>query len=461
MPLRAHLPHACGVYIMRGADGHVLYVGKAKDLAKRVSQYFNPNKPDLKNQTLAPLIRKIDYLSCASEREALVWERRLIYRHQPFFNALWKDDKSYPYIKLSLQEDFPRLSVVRKKLRDKAAYFGPYPNVSAVRSLLKLLWRRKIFPLRPCEYAFSLQHPLAQKKIRSCLYYHTGECPAPCAGRISPEDYRRIAKDAHCFFSGRFSQLRKRLTGEMAAASSSMDFERAARCRDNARALEHMSEQVRYEEIRPEQVESGLRDSSAVTDLQEALGLKTPPHHIECIDISHLFGRQTVASVVCFMAAEPHTAHYRRMRIQRTAAQNAKDSAPAEESGGNDDFASMAEAVERRLRGLIKEGSPLPDLLLVDGGKGQLSAAENALQALKLHVPLAALAKREEEVFLSGRPEPLILERRRPALRLLQRLRDEAHRFAVKYHRLLRKKALLGDRKGPPAEPPKKKGASP
>ncbi|MEK7745510.1 MAG: GIY-YIG nuclease family protein, partial [Elusimicrobiota bacterium] len=249
LAVRRGVPHACGVYIMRDAAMSVLYVGKAKDLAKRVAQYFNPNKPDLKNQVLAPLVRKIDYIHCASEREALLWERRLIGRHQPFFNSMWKDDKSYPFVKISLEEEFPRFCVVRKKHRDGGAYFGPYPQVSSIRRLLRTLWKRKLFPLRACDYSFSSEKPLPQKKIKSCLYYHTRECPAPCAGRISPKDYRAIARNAVLFFSGRTRHLKERFTGEMSAASAALDYERAALLRDNVAALEHMSERVRFQEV--------------------------------------------------------------------------------------------------------------------------------------------------------------------------------------------------------------------
>lgn len=428
-PGRRHLPHACGVYIMRDAAMRVLYVGKAIDLAKRVAQYFNFNKPDLKNQALAPLVRKIDYLACSSEREALIWERKLIRRHQPFFNSLWKDDKSYPYVKVSLEEEFPRLRVVRRKRRDGGAYFGPYPHVSAVRSLLKALWRRKVLPLRPCDYAFSSERPLDPAKIKSCLYYHTGECPAPCAGRIGPAAYRRIARDAVLFFEGRFDRLKERLRAEMKKASRKLEFERAGRLRDSVQALEHMEERVLYEEVRPAKVAARLDASRGVSDLQEALGLRRPPLHIECFDVSHLFGREAVGSMVCFKAGEPHKAHYRRFRIRTVA--------------DIDDFAAMAEIVSRRVKRLLASGEAPPDLLVVDGGKGQLSAALGALEALGAAFPLAALAKREEEVFLPGRAEPLLLSRERPALRLLQRLRDEAHRFALTYHRLLRGKELF------------------
>ncbi|HVE14703.1 MAG TPA: excinuclease ABC subunit UvrC [Elusimicrobiota bacterium] len=428
-PDREHLPHACGVYIMRGAAMEVLYVGKAIDLAKRVAQYFNPNKADLKNQILAPLVRKIDYIHCRSEREALVWERRLINRHQPFFNSMWKDDKSYPFVKITMEEDFPRFAVVRRKKKDGGAYFGPYPKTSYVRGLIRSLWKRRLFPLRPCHWDFSEAKPLEKRKINSCLYYHTGECPAPCAGKISPDGYRRIAQDAADFFRGRWGRLRKRFEGEMKAASARLEFEEAGRWRDSLAAVSHMGERVRYEEVRPGKVLARLDASGAVSDLQKALKLERPPHRIECFDISHLFGQGTVASMVCFIGGEPRRDQYRRFRLRTIA--------------GIDDFASMAEVVGRRLRRLKTEGSALPDLLLIDGGKGQLSAAERALREVGVRVPVASLAKREEEVFVPGSSDPIVMERDRPALRLLQALRDEAHRFAITYNRLLRKKELL------------------
>jgi excinuclease ABC subunit C len=424
-PSRRHIPHACGVYIMRDAASSVLYIGKAKDLAKRVAQYFNPRRPDLKNQVLAPLVRSIDYVPCASEREALLWERRLIRRHQPFFNSMWKDDKSYPSIALTLSEDFPRLRVVRSRRRDGTLYFGPYPKVSPIRSLLRSLWKGRLFPLRPCDWTF----PVDDKKIRSCLYYHTGECPAPCAGKITKEGYRRIAEDAALFLQGRSRQLRQRLEREMRAASRRLEFERAARLRDNLSALQHMSERVRVREVMPGRVATALGSARAVTDLQEALGLAKPPHAIECFDISHLFGRETVASMVRFVGGEPDRDRYRKFRVKTVR--------------GVDDTASLAEVVGRRYRRLQQDDAPFPDLVLLDGGKGQLNAAADALSKLGISLPLASLAKQEEEVFLPGKTEPVRLDRGRPALRLLQRLRDEAHRFAISYHRLRRRKEMF------------------
>ena len=431
---RSHLPHACGVYIMRDGAGEILYIGKALDLSKRVSHYFTPRTgfQDYKNSILTPLVRKIDYIPCASEREALLLEQRLVKRHQPFFNVSLKDDKSYPYVKVTLNEDFPRVTLVRRKLNDGAAYFGPFPKVTPVRNLLKYLWRHRYFPLRPCDWDFNIDKPLNARKINSCLYYHTSECPAPCAGLIALEEYRRYAQDAVAFFRGDYQELRKRFKAEMQAASARLDYERAAQLRDNIAAISQMGERVRLEAVTEQDVTGHIAASRAVTDLQQALGLSAPPFHIECFDVSHFHGRQTVASMVCFRAGVANKDHYRRFKIRTVE--------------GVDDFASIAEVVARRYKRMLRESRKLPDLILIDGGKGQLNAAAAALKNIGAIAPLASLAKRIEEVFLPGRVDSMILAPNRPALHLLQRLRDEAHRFGVAYHRLLRGKTLLNQR---------------
>jgi excinuclease ABC subunit C len=426
---RRHLPHKTGVYIMCDAGGEILYIGKAIDLAKRVAQYFNPNKEDVKNQALAPLIRRIDYILCESEREALLLERRLINENQPFFNVMWKDGKTYPYLKLSMGEDFPRLFTTRRKVRDGGLYFGPFPRVAPVKSLLRYLWRQRMFPLRPCHFDFSEEKPLDPRKIKACLYYHTKECPAPCAGRISKADYRGIAERAGLFFRGRYKDLKAVFEKEMKAASKALEYEKAGQLRDNMLALGLMGERVRVRAVEADGVGGHLAATQSVTALQKALDLATPPVHIECFDISHFQGHQTVASMTCFIGGRPHRDHYRKFKIR--------------EVSGIDDFKSMHEAVYRRYKRLMAEKARLPDLVLIDGGKGQLGAAQDALNELKVKIPLASLAKRIEEVFLVGRAESIVLPFGDPALSLLQKLRDEAHRFGVAYHRLLRGKKLF------------------
>ncbi len=432
-PDRSSIPHAPGVYLMRDSAARVIYVGKAKNLAKRVASYFldRPHIP-AKTAIMSSSIRHIDYIPAESEREALLVERSLIHKLQPPFNVMWKDDKSYPYVKLSLGEDFPRLFMTRRKSRDGGAYFGPFPNVQSVRKLLHFLWRQKYFPLRPCRYEFSQAQPLSPEKIKSCLYYHTRECPAPCANRITRDDYRGIAREAELFFSGRRKKLVIAWENEMKEASQNQDFERAAQIRDNLAALKHMAERVTTREIRPDDVAVHVDRSRAISELQKALGLPQPPLRIECFDISHFQGLETVASMVSFKQGVPDKKNYRKFKIRTVA--------------GIDDFASMGEVVGRRYSRLRAEKKPLPDLVLIDGGKGQLSAAQaaikDALQSARIP-PMAALAKREEELFLPDREQPVLLPHDSPALHVVQSVRDEAHRFAVAFHRLRRSKRFL------------------
>ncbi|MDE1976979.1 MAG: UvrB/UvrC motif-containing protein, partial [Elusimicrobia bacterium] len=289
------------------------------------------------------------------------------------------------------------------------------------------LWRSRLFPLRPCRWEFSLEKPLAERKIHSCLYYHTGQCPAPCAGKISRADYRAVAERALLFFQGDYGALREKIEEEMQRASSELEYERAAALRNNLSAIAQMGERVRLKALSAEDIAAPLLESQAVTDLKDALGLAKTPFHIECFDISHFQGRFTVASMVCFTGGRPNKNHYRRFKIRETT--------------GINDFKSMAEAVFRRYRRRARED--LPDLILIDGGKGQLGAATESLDKLGLDIPVASLAKRLEEIFVPGRSRSILLERRRPALRMFQHLRDEAHRFAITYNRYLRGKGIF------------------
>ena len=230
---------------MRDRTGNILYVGKAKDLASRVGSYFaHSTDHTVKIAALVAIINHVDYLPTESEREALVLEQSLIRRLQPHFNAMWKDDKSYPYIKLTWSEDYPRFYLTRKIVKDGSKYFGPYPNVKLVRRLLRYLWKQHMFPLRPCRYEFSEKNPLPLVKAKHCLYYHTKECPAPCVARISKTDYRQIAKDAEHFLRGNYKPLIEAWQKEMKEASASRNYERAAQLRDNLAAIEHMSQRV-------------------------------------------------------------------------------------------------------------------------------------------------------------------------------------------------------------------------
>lgn len=427
------LPHAPGVYLMRDQTGAIVYVGKAKDLKKRVDSYFSPQKKiDLspKIQNLVTGLKHIDYIPTASEREALLLEQRLINRLQPIFNTMWKDGKSYPYVVLTMNEDFPRLRLTREKKKRGPVYFGPYPNTHSVRQLLHWIWRKKIFPLRPCNYDFSLKKPLPDKKIKACLYFHTQECPAPCAGKISRADYRHLAEKAKWFFSGRKDRLIKEWEKEMKGLSKRMNYEEAARVRDRIDTIKHIAEKVSVVELNENQLEERLGESRAVQDLRRALDLSSPPERIECFDISHVQGFQKVASMVSFKNGRPDKNNYRKFIINSVV--------------GIDDFKSMAEAVGRRYRRLKKENKPFPDLILIDGGKGQLSAALGALKQEGLsHLAIAALAKEEEEIFVPGQQRSIRLAMDSPALLLLRHVRDEAHRFAITFHRQRRLKKMF------------------
>ena len=430
----SHLPSGPGVYLMRDATGTVLYVGKAKDLRARVGQYFGDSPADkrAKIPNLVALIRRIDYVASASEREALITERQLIHKLQPFFNEMWKDSKSYPYLEIT-KEDFPRLVYTRRSTRDGGRYFGPYPKAEPLKKLLGHLWRIKFLNLRRCRWDFSLAKPLEDKKIKACLYFHTGQCTAPCAGRISKAGYGALAARVAHFLAGDFERLRGEFNAKMRAASEGRRYEEAALYRDFLHAFDHMAERVLIGKLEPDFLEKAVTRTGSVTALKEALGLKRPPAHIECFDTSSLFGRQAVGSSVCFTGGERNTAHYRRYKIKF-------ENAPT----GSDDFALIEEIVGRRLAQLKRRGEELPDLLVIDGGPGQLAAAMKAIGEAKAKVEVISLAKRLEEIYSPRRARPLLLDRSHPGLRLLQSLRDEAHRFGITYHRKLRGRAELG-----------------
>jgi excinuclease ABC subunit C len=414
---------------MRDSAGGILYVGKAIDLRKRVANYFRPDV-EPKIRAMMADVRHIDYIAAAGERDALVMEQRLIKRHLPLYNVMWKDGKSYPFVKLSVNEDFPRLRLIRSRLRDGALYFGPYPNVRAVRHLLDWVWRNRLFLLRPCDLEITVGRVYSYEKVKSCLYLHTGECPAPCLGRVSKEDYGRSVERARLFFEGKNSELLAVWREEMKEAADRLAFERAAQLRDSLEALNHIREPVTFRSLKEEEVKGRLESTRALQELQSALSLPRPPLRIECFDISHIQGTETVASMVCFDRGRANKSAYRKFKIKTVP--------------GVDDFASMAEVVGRRYRRVKEEKLPWPDLILIDGGPGQLSAAGRAFaEVTDRRVPLASLAKREEEVFLPGRKDPVRLSKDSPALQLLQRVRDEAHRFAVNFHRSRREKAVF------------------
>jgi excinuclease ABC subunit C len=525
-----HLPEGPGVYLWKGRDGTTLYVGKAKRLRSRVRSYFgNDQLESLKTRHLVGLIADLDTIVVPSEAHALILEANLIKEYRPRFNIALRDDKSYPYIKVTLQEPFPRVYVTRRLDDDGAKYFGPYTDVGAMRRALNVV--KRIFTVRSCNYDMPAQMP-----ERPCLDYYIKRCKAPCILAQSQHEYRSMIDEVVLFLSGRPDEVVRRVKERMDLAAEQLDFERAAELRDvlhhleqmeeptvvleveggdrdvigyardgddacvtvlrirggkllsrEQRFLEHvegeedtdvmavflagsymsMQERARQlllpfdfpdrelieqalpdskivipqrgprrelialaeqnarhllEELKLSSMEADERAGDPVYELGRELGLQRIPRSLVCFDISTTQGTDTVGSCVWFENARPKRSEYRKFKVKTVE--------------GSDDFASMHEVVHRYFERRIKDEKPLPDLVVIDGGKGQLSAAHAAVQELGLaERPLISLAKKEEEIFMWGREDPLKLSRRSPALRLLQQARDEAHRFAVTYNR--------------------------
>ncbi len=529
----ASLPDSPGVYLWKDAAGLVLYVGKAKSLRSRVRSYFaSDHEASVKTRHLVRLIRDVETIVVPSEAHALILENNLIKEYRPRFNIALRDDKSYPYIKVTLNEPYPRVFVTRRFQSDGARYFGPYTDVGAMRRALNVV--KRIFTVRSCRYDMPAEMP-----ERACLDWHIGRCKAPCIGLQSPGDYRAMIGDVVTFLDGKPDEVTRRVRTMMESAAETLDFERAAELRDALLKLESIEEPtvvmqveggdrdvvgfardgddacasilrirdgkllardhrylanvegelddailvaylLQHYQLQPERArevllpfelselalveasmpasrllvpqrgakrelmdlamqnarhlleemklttdESDERAIDPVYDLQRELGLAVVPRSFVCFDISHAQGTDTVASMVWFENGRPKRSEYRKFKV--------------EGAWGNDDFASMNEVVTRYFSRRVTEAQPLPDLCVIDGGKGQLHAAQDALAAIGLStLALASLAKKEEEVFLPGRSESLRLSRRSPGLRLLQMARDEAHRFAVTFQRVRR-----------------------
>ncbi len=553
------LPSDPGCYLFRAADGQVLYVGKARSLRARVRSYFqSPERLAAKTRAMVARAVHLEVITTGSEAEALLLENTLIKRHRPRYNILLRDDKTYPYLKIT-SETFPRLVLTRSVRADGGRYFGPYASAGAVRDTLRLL--RRVFPMRSCS-----PHKF-RTVLRPCLEYHIHRCPAPCVGLIGQEAYRELVEGVRQFLEGKSDEVRRRLAAQMAAAAAALEFERAAELRDLLRALESLSErqevvrsaggdedylglarrartaavsvlQVRagklvgretyfltadadaadaavlaaflaqyypmasswpkeiclgqdaYEDgqdlaplfaqglpgdgrrarlhvpRRGQKVrllamagdnalwaleEERLREARAgapLDELRDALGLAERPSRIEGYDISNFQGTDSVASMVVFVDGRPAKGEYRHFRIRTVV--------------GADDFASHAETMTRRLHRYMEEREAveagrlrpdqakflrLPDLILIDGGKGQLSAVRRVMHTLGMgHIPTFGLAKEEELLFREGQSEPIRLPRDSAGLRLLQAVRDESHRFAITHHRQLRAGRTLTSR---------------
>jgi len=539
-----NLPRNPGVYLMKDKSGKIIYIGKAKVLNNRVRTYFqNGQVLDPKTRALISRIHDFEFIVTDTEMEAMILESNLIKQHKPRYNVNLKDDKRYPYVKVTTNEPFPRVLVVRRLQRDKARYFGPFTNVTAMRRMVRFITR--LFKIRIC--SLTIPHPRGREQ-KVCLEFRIKRCPGPCENFISEEEYRRQIDRACMYLSGRSEELVRELNEKMIALSAGMDFEGAAEVRDQIRAIESVRQkqkvaadrsvdrdviafassardaacvilQVRegiligkqhfYLKIEPEttgnelagafvkqyymhaanlpeevylsnDIEDGelvrewlsermgkqlklmipqrgeklklvdmaaanaklvldellvqkqgykKRVGSTLLKLQQDLRLEKTPMSMACIDISNLGETDKVGSLVYFVNGKPRKSQYRHFKIKTVV--------------GQDDFASVREVVTRYYTRLIEETKDGPDLLVIDGGKGQLSAALEVFNELNLDVKVIGLAKRLEEIVIPYQKDTLIIPKTSPSLRILQRLRNEAHRFAIEYHRKLRGKRTI------------------
>ncbi|MCF7669454.1 MAG: excinuclease ABC subunit UvrC, partial [Verrucomicrobia bacterium] len=446
------VPHKPGVYIMRDRFGKVIYVGKARDLRRRVGQYFQPSRRrgwDIKFNALVDAIHDFDVYTVKSEPEALLLEGRLIKDYKPRYNISFRDDKRFLLIKVNLNDKIPRFALTRIRQDDGARYFGPFPSSVAVRRTMTIL--RSEFKVRSCRALVP-----GESDYKHCLYAHLEHCTAPCVGKVTRDEYLRQITDACEFLSGKCSEMENEFEEEMKKAAEELKFEKAARLRDALDALRHTTRRTqRYFRI-PGDLPVSLEPERGLTELAEALGLASVPRKIEGFDISNISGTFVVASMVSFKDGIPDKSNYRRYNIKSVVGQN--------------DFECMAEVVRRRYTRVLAEmdaagcdnppaglrsgqvhdkadngarSSRLPDLILIDGGIPQLNAAYLELEKLGIsHIPVISIAKKLEEVFMPGCEQPLRLPRDNKALLLLQHVRDESHRFAHAYNAKLRMKKI-------------------
>ena len=420
-------PTSPGVYLMKDAQDCVIYVGKAVNLRNRASSYFTKAaESDRRTAELVKEIADIDHIETDSEVDALLMEARLIKDIQPRFNAMLKDDKTFPYLQITTHEDFPRIEFTRKPASKSVRLYGPFTNAGQLRGTIAVL--QKIFRFRTCSLDIDADDD-RWRWFRPCLLASINQCTAPCNLQISKEDYKEDIRRLRMFLDGKKTRLLQRMQKQMQEASQDLKFEKAARIRDDIQALETLNLRGDLEEHAQPEV-FYIDPKKGLAGLKKVLKLAELPRRIEGMDIAHLQGGETVASLVQFIDGLPFKHGYRRYRIRTV--------------DGVDDFASMREVVSRRFRRLQQEGESFPDLLLIDGGKGQLNAALQAMTEIGVTPPpTISLAKREEEIYSPDCDEPLKLSRHSYALRLLQYVRDESHRFAQHYHHTLRDKSTF------------------
>ena len=435
------LPDVAGVYLMKDSAGQVLYVGKASMLPNRVSSYFIPSA-DLgpRKQPMLDVVEDFDFIPCEGEWEALLMEARLVKDIHPPFNDRLQDDKTFPYLAVTMRDDFPGVYITRNPgdVRFKGArIYGPFVSVGALRHAMQLLQR--VFKYRTCELEIVDGDP-RNARFRPCLLAAINQCTAPCAARISRDAYRADIERFIRFLGSKRSAMLREMREEMESASARLDFERAAVLRDQIRAIEKLDERETRGDWKGDDAEFDwqpeatgfVQDPAAgARSLARVLGAEQPIRCLEAFDIAHLRGGETVASKVCFIDGRPFKEGYRRFRIQTVS---------------NDDFNAMREVISRRFREAGEGVELYPDLILIDGGVGQLNAALEAFAQLRVQPPrVISLSKREELLHVPGVAEPIRLGREHLGLKLCQAIRDEAHRFAQHYHHLLREKSLLGE----------------
>jgi len=419
-------PTTPGVYLIKDKQGLVLYVGKAKKLRNRAGHYFTrAAAEDQRTADLLPLIADIDFLAADSEVDAVLMEARLVKDIQPRFNVELKDDKSFPYLQIRMREDYPRVEFTRSPRRRGVKLYGPFTSAKSLRHAIQVLQR--LFQFRTCALDINADDS-RWRWFRPCLLHSIHRCTAPCNLRVTKEDYRKQIRKLRLVMEGKKDRLLAEMEQEMQEASSALLFEKAARLRDDITALKQLGQRGDVQkDVQPEVFP--IDPKKGLLGLRKVLGLEQTPRTIEGVDIAHLGGEDTVASLVNFIDGLPFKPGYRRYRIKTVQ--------------GVDDFASIREVVTRRFKKLSEQDEVFPDILLIDGGQGQLHAALEAFQMLGIRPPtLLSLAKREEEIYRPNQSEPLRLSRHAAALRLLQYVRDEAHRFAQHYHHILRRKKL-------------------
>ncbi len=420
-------PGTPGVYLMKDGQGRVIYVGKAVNLKNRVTSYFSKQAAvDIRTRELVTEIIDIDFIETDSEVDALLLEARLIKDVQPRFNKDLKDGKTFPYLQIYNREDYPRVEFTRQPQSSGTKLYGPFTSPGKLKGALVVLQR--IFQFRNCSLDIDADDERWQW-FRPCLLHSIQQCTAPCNLRISKEDYRKDIRKLQMFLEGKKTRLLKEMQIEMEVASKELHYEKAARLRDEIKLLNELN--LRGDLESHQQPEAFYVDpKKGVAGLKQIFKLPHLPRRIEGVDIAHLQGGETVASLVQFIDGLPFKHGYKRYKIRTVE--------------GVDDFASIREVVSRRMSRLQKEGETFPDILLIDGGKGQLNAALGAMKALGITPPFTiSLAKREEEIYVPGESEPRKLSKHSFGLRLLQYVRDESHRFAQHYHHMLRQRATF------------------